>query len=96
MIKNNNKINKNSNYTTAPTTTIFIIKKKKICWFFFYDNTIYSSVYSTSQKFGSQNGWKFLMSQKTKLSKECDILLNLAEKLDTGTEKAVNTSPPTD
>lgn len=29
-------------------------------------------------------------------SKECDILLNLAEKLDTGTEKAVNTSPPTD
>lgn len=67
--KNNNKINKNSNYTTATTTTIFIITKKKSVDFFFNDNTIYSSVYSTIQKFVSQNGWKFLLSQKTKLSK---------------------------
>ncbi len=33
---------------------------------------------------------------QTFTSKENDILLNLAEKLDAGTEKAVITGPPTD
>ncbi len=33
---------------------------------------------------------------QTFTSKENDMLLNLAEKLDTGKEKAVITGPPTD